>query len=180
MCLTMSAPLPFHPATVHFPISFLSLSWSLDLLHYAVTRSPTVSRWSTPLSSQQHLPTLSLVSHCLLGLGVISGFVSVVSGGAQLSKMLSNAGLYESDGKTVRPKIKIAFVHAVMNDATILAAAYSWYVRWVGGPAAGPSPANVLISALSLPLTLYSAHLGGKLVYNYGVGIHLEKRAKSN
>ncbi len=42
-----------------------------------------------------------------------------------------------------------------------------------------PTTTNVLISALNLPSLLYSADLGGKLVYNYGVGLAMGKKGKS-
>lgn len=98
--------------------------------------------------------------------------------------MISNGGMYEADGKTMRPKIKTAFTHAAMNDVAILTAAFSWWVRRgnvdVLTGAVVPTAINVLISALSLPSLIYSADLGGKLVYNYGVGLSMGKRGKSS
>ena len=135
-------------------------------------------------SLSPHLPTLTLISYYSLIVGILSGVVSIVTGGAQLSKMISNGGIYEADGKTMRKKVKTAFLHAGMNDVAILTAAFSWWVRRgnvdVLTGAVLPTTTNVLISALSLPSLLYSADLGGKLVYNYGVGMNMGKRGKTN
>ncbi|KAF7503739.1 hypothetical protein GJ744_003322 [Endocarpon pusillum] len=174
---------PLHPATVHFPIAFLTTSWALDLLYSAVTNVLPKSNFLAK-SLSPHLPTLTVISHYSLALGILSGVVSIVTGGAQLSKMISNGGIYEADGKTMRPKVKTAFVHAGMNDVAILTAAFSWWVRRgnvdVLTGAVVPTSTNVLISALSLPSLLYSADLGGKLVYNYGVGLSMGKKGKAN
>lgn len=39
---------------------------------------------------------------------------------------------------------------------------------------------DMAISMLSLPILMYSANLGGTLVYNHGVGLSMGKRGKTN
>lgn len=84
----------------------------------------------------------------------------------------------------MRPKIKTAFMHAGMSDMAVLTAVFSWWVRRgnveVLTGAVVPTNVNVLISSVSLPALLYSAGLGGTLVYNYGVGLNIGKRSKAN
>jgi len=167
----MSGEKPLHPATVHFPIAFLSLAWGLDILYAATTKlqlAPLVKSVGTSL------PDISRGAHYLQALGLITAIPAVLSGSQQLIKMKNNNQAFEADGKTMRPKFKTTLTHAALNDVAVLAAAYSWYVR---RESVGllPSDLNLLISVVALPAMLFSASLGGKLVYNYGVGINLAK-----
>jgi uncharacterized membrane protein len=67
-------------------------------------------------------------------------------------------------------KAKIGITHALIMDLASVATAYNWWTRR-NTPGFTPDATNVLISAaLAMPLTLYSASLGGAMVYNYGVG----------
>lgn len=79
----------------------------------------------------------------------------------------------------MKPKFKLTLSHAALNDVALAAAAYSWYVRrdQVGFL---PTDANLVISVVVLPLLLFSAKLGGTLVYNHGAGINLAKKGKSS
>lgn len=169
--VTMSGEKPIHPATVHFPIAFLSLAWGLDILYAATTKlqlAPLVKSVGTSL------PDISRGAHYLQAIGLITAIPAVLSGGQQLIKMKSNNQAFEADGKTMRPKFATALTHAALNDVALLAAAYSWYTRRENVGLL-PSDANLLISVVVLPILFYSASLGGKLVYNYGVGINLAK-----
>lgn len=109
--------------------------------------------------------------------------------------MIKNGGLYEADGKTMRPKIQTALTHAALSDVVIGLAGWSWWVRSARGDGnmglmgtgkgmlgAGEevTMTDMGVSALSLPILLYSANLGGTLVYNYGVGLSMGKRGKTN
>jgi uncharacterized membrane protein len=186
--LTTSSHLPskpLHPATVHFPIAFLTLSYTLDILHFSTTTLLPKTN-SLSLSLSPHLSTLALSSHYLLILGLLTGLISAATGGAQLTKMLQHGGMYESDNsgrKMMRPKVKTAFTHAGLNDVAMLMGGWSWWVRSKNagdmGGLVGTGMANVVVSAVSLPVLLYSAGLGGKLVYNHGVGLSLGKKGKT-
>jgi uncharacterized membrane protein len=77
--------------------------------------------------------------------------------------------LIKRDGISSR-KAKVGIAHALINDVTVLAAVANWWSRR-NRPMFEPSSANILVSCvLALPATLFAAHLGGKLVYNYGMG----------
>ncbi len=170
---------------MHFPIAFLILSYSLTLLHYVATStSPLVPTASYPLRLvTPHLPTLSATAHLLLTLGILSGLVSIVTGGVELSRLIAHGGQYEADGTTTRPKIKVAFAHALVNDLVVAGAAVGWWfggaekdagMEGVGG--GGPSGWTALLAAGSVPALVFSASLGGALVYNYGVGLRMGTR----
>ena len=156
---------------MHFPIAFLSLAWGLDILYAATTKlqfAPLVKNVGTSL------PDISRGAHYLQAIGLVTAIPAVVSGAQQLVKMKNNNQAFEADGKTMRPKFQTTLTHAGLNDLALIGAAYSWYTR---RESVGllPSDANLLISVVLLPALLFSASLGGKLVYNYGVGINLAK-----
>ena len=156
---------------MHFPIAFLSLAWGLDILYAATTKlelAPLVKNFGTSL------PDVSRGAHYLQAIGLVTAIPAVLSGVQQLVKMKNNNQAFEADGKTMRPKFQTTLTHAALNDVALLAAAYSWYSRR-GSIGLLPSDANLLISVIMLPILFFSASLGGKLVYNYGVGINLAK-----
>jgi len=171
----MSTDHPLHPATVHFPIAFLSLAWGLDILYAATTKlqlAPLVKSVGTSL------PDISRGAHYMQVIGLIAAVPAVLSGGQQLVKMKASGKAFESDNKTMTPKFKLTLLHAGLNDLTILASAYSWYLRR-NNIGLLPSDTNLLISVILLPMLFFSANLGGTLVYNYGMGINLSQKAKS-
>lgn len=88
---------------------------------------------------------------------------AVVTGVAQLAPVIQRDGFQSK-------KAKIGAVHALLNDIALIGTIYNWWTRsqQIGFT---PSTTNVLVSAgLALPITMYSAYLGGSLVYEYGMG----------
>lgn len=88
---------------------------------------------------------------------------AVVTGIVQLAPVIKRDGFQSK-------KAKVGAAHALLNDVALFATIYNWWTRsqQVGFT---PSTTNVLISAgLALPMTMYSAYLGGSLVYEYGMG----------
>lgn len=74
----------------------------------------------------------------------------------------------------MHPKMKLGFLHAVLNDVGVAAAGYTWYVRREAD-AMVPSNTGLLTSAVLLPTLFFSAYLGGQMVYKYGVGVNTRK-----
>lgn len=70
----------------------------------------------------------------------------------------------------MHPKLKIGFLHAALNDVAIVGTGYNWWTRRATAGNA-PADANVYVSAGLLFSLLFSAFLGGKLVYDHGVGV---------
>ena len=60
--------------------------------------------------------------------------------------------------------MKIVIAHAAFNDVVLAAGVYSW---WSRSADAAPTGVDIAISAVMLPALLWSANLGGTLVYNY-------------
>lgn len=178
---------PVHPATVHFPIAFLSLAYGLDILH-------TV-RPNLPASVTSYVPAdfdLTRASYYLLGLGLITAVPAVITGGAQAVKLFSRQGMYEADGKTLKLKTKATIAHAVTNDIALAASAYVWYAKHQAAnntligklgvtSEATYTPALWMVAAqiLSMGILFFAASIGGALTYQYGVGFSAVKTSNA-
>lgn len=179
---------PIHPATVHFPISFLFLSFTLDILHS--------TRASLPTSLQNSLlgpHDLTSAAHSLLSLGLLTAIPAVVTGGRELITMIQKQGMYESDGVTVKTKVKATIAHAVAMDVLLAVSSWIWYSRRQvsegmemkestdDSAVYAHSTSFVVAEFLTLGLLLLGANIGGTLTYNYGVGFSsLSKAGKKD
>lgn len=153
--LTPTKSHPIHPATVHWPIAFLSLAYGLDTI-YGVQRYLNISL--SLVSSLTTLPELGKAAHYIQALGIITAVPSIMTGVQQALKIYGNGGLYEADGKTIRAKMKMTIAHAALNDLVAVASIWSW---WDKSTNVGnlPSGLNVLSSAMLFPILMYSANL---------------------
>ncbi|KAF4551618.1 Hypothetical protein D9617_13g101200 [Elsinoe fawcettii] len=170
----MSSNLPLHPATVHWPFSFLTLSYGLDILQ------PT---WSLlPQAVQSVLPQqaeLAKISYYALSIGLLTALPAVFSGVAQAVQIVGKQGLFESDGKTIKPKFKTLITHAISADAVIAASAYTWWYRSASDRV---NQGDLVRTGLAVLLGLgmvFAAHNGGSLTYEYGMGLSVGKKSKS-
>lgn len=173
---------PIHPATVHFPIAFLSVSYGLDALY------PIYS--SLPSAITDYLPSAvecGRISYYSLALGLLTSLPAVSSGVAQALKMVKAQGIYEQDKKTIKTKVKVTLAHAVVNDIVIAASAYSWWckrqqgvtsmlTKGVNPIAYEPENWQVGLSVALGVFLLFAANLGGSLVYDYGMGLAMGKK----
>ncbi|TID16430.1 hypothetical protein E2P81_ATG11857 [Venturia nashicola] len=170
---------PVHPATVHFPIAFLSLAYALDILYGLSTHPSSAKIVASIYDTAPFLGDMARSSYYLSLLGVITGIPAILSGGQQLMGMLKKQDmankLQKSQNKSatvqkMHPKLKIAFLHAALNDVAIVGTGYHWWTRRaIAGNA--PTETGVLVSAGLFFSLLFSAFLGGKLVYEHGVGV---------
>merc|ERR1712093_728259 len=125
---------PIHPATVHWPIAFLTASFTLDTL-------------------QTFAPGVFAANGSSAGKGILA---TVIPRASMISPMAH--------------KLKTTISHASMNDMVVGVAAYNFYKRAPNANLALPR-FNGYLSAAVLPLLMYSAYLGGALVYEMGVGV---------
>jgi len=158
---------PLHPATVHFPITFITLTGLLDMF-YAVASSPATAPFiQSALKSFDihiYLSSIPLFSYYTTVLALITAIPAVVTGGIELMPLIQRDGLNSSKART-------AVTHAMLNDLAVFALAYNWWTRRAMNDFA-PSTANLAISAaLALPASSFAAYLGGSLVYGYGMGV---------
>ncbi|KAF2193695.1 hypothetical protein K469DRAFT_240674 [Zopfia rhizophila CBS 207.26] len=158
---------PKHPATVHFPITFITLTGFLDLFHITATSPSTAPLIASALKTleiqipQGTIPHLSYYTTVLI---LITSVPAMISGAAELMPLIKRDGLGSRKAQT-------GVLHAVFNDLATFGAAYNWWSRRavVGFE---PNATNVFIStALALPACLFATYLGGALVYTYGMGV---------
>lgn len=164
-----------HPATVHFPIAFLGLSYTLDV---GYKYAPVIFK-SVPGLNLLPLATVPATSYFLLSIGLLTAVPAIATGVPELLGMIARQDLAKKLSNSpnkldvlakMHPKLKIAFMHALINDIAILGSAYSWYLRR-GVTGYVPSDAQALGSLACLIGVFGSAALGGMLVYDYGVGV---------
>jgi len=177
---------PIHPAIVHFPIAFNTLAWGLDILYALTTTWVRPAFLTTRFAGPSTLLDITRLSYFLLCAGLIATVPAIMSGNIQLVGMIKkNGGPWEKDaaGKqksTMVPRIKATITHALVNDVVFVANLYSWYLRKDKAGAVNlgkvPTETNLIISAVLLPFLLFSAKIGGTLVFNHGVGLNLGRK----
>jgi len=170
---------PIHPATVHYPFAFLSLSYALDTAYGLATHASTSKTILSIYNLAPHLGDLARFSHYVNILGILSAVPAAVTGSQQLLLMIQNQDLVskleksQNKGATVQkmhPKMKLAFVHAAMMDLSIVGSVFNWWTRRSTAEHA-PKEINLYVSAALLAVIFVSAHLGGSMVYDHGVGV---------
>lgn len=113
-----------------------------------------------------------LFSYYTTILTILFAVPAVMTGAAELMPLIKRDGLGSR-------KAKIAIAHAMINDMTVLAAVFNWWTRRTT-PMFMPTTTNILVSSMfALPATMFAAHLGGSLVYNYGMGLRIGQAAKA-
>ncbi|KAI9744082.1 MAG: hypothetical protein M1818_002234 [Claussenomyces sp. TS43310] len=166
---------PIHPATVHMPITFLIAASAMDMITAIGLRSPsllfplmkitTSSGYPNALDEVALLKYLSLFSYASTVAAILTSFPALATGIAELYAMVSAKGLDLSD-----PVIKTTLIHAALNDVAIAGAFYNWLTRR-GRTGYEVQSGNILTSAAMLVGIIYSAYLGGSLVYTHGVAV---------
>ncbi|GAA5861144.1 hypothetical protein JCM3774_002204 [Rhodotorula dairenensis] len=168
---------PIHPATVHYPIGLLSISFGLDALQLA----PWLTSGLTWLKIMPPAAVVNVLSHYTGAAGLIAALPTLASGIAELYGMwqgqAQSKGSAKDAGKdalakkdVAGEKLKVTLTHAGLNDLVLGIAAFNWWVRRQSKDLILP-PFNAALSAAAIPIFLYSAYLGGSLVYEYGVGV---------
>ncbi|GAA6055919.1 hypothetical protein JCM3770_002360 [Rhodotorula araucariae] len=174
---------PLHPATVHFPIGLLSISFALDALQLA----PALSHGLNYLKLLPPAAVINTLSHYTGAAGMLAALPSIATGLAELYGMWSGQAKQKGEVKKTLAdaavkrdiageKLKTTLTHATLNDIVLGIAAYNWWVRRQSSQLILPQT-NALLSAAAIPLFLYSAYLGGSLVYEYGVGVQRQGEA---
>lgn len=177
---------PIHAATVHFPIAFLCLSYFLDIVYALATLPATAGMVRNTYNIAPFLGDISRFSHYLNIIGLITAVPAVATGGMELLAMIKRQDLANKIQKSknksttvqkMHPKMKIAFLHAALNDVAVFGSGYNW---WTRSTAAGyaPTDVNVLLSVAMLIAISASGYLGGVMVYEYGVGVTRQGEGK--
>ncbi|OCL14588.1 hypothetical protein AOQ84DRAFT_21549 [Glonium stellatum] len=158
---------PIHPATVHFPVTFIIVTGILDTFYAAASSPATAPLIQSTLKSlgvQFYTNSIPIFSYYTTLLALITGIPAIITGGLEVMPLIQRDGLNT-------PKARTAVVHAMLNDLSLFALAYNWWTRRAMNDFA-PSTTNLMISGmLALPVSTYAAYLGGSLVYDYGMGV---------
>jgi len=177
---------PLHPALVHIPIAFLLTSQLLDLAYtftlspYALDLIPTGSAYDL----KPHLGDMARISHAANFVGAALGLLAILSGAVDLMALLNRQAVADKlaaadntvKGKAkaaqgMHPKVKLAFLHAILMDLTVGSMGYGYYVR-KDNTLGAPDQTNALIALGSLATLGLGSFLGGRLVYRHGVGVY--------
>ena len=105
-------------------------------------------------------------------LTILSALPAISTGALELMPVIKRDGFSSK-------KAQVGVMHALINDITVLGAAFNWWSRRSHAEVL-PSGLNVLVSTvLAVPASLFAAYLGGSLVYVHGMGIGRAKAKKS-
>ncbi|KAI9638655.1 uncharacterized protein MKK02DRAFT_32052 [Dioszegia hungarica] len=165
---------PIHPSTVHFPIAFLSAAFGLTSLSLL----PTSLYPSSILPATGVIPGLAYYSAAA---GVITAAPAIITGLGEAYELIRKERKVKGSWGAVADatwnmsdtggqKVKTTLTHASMNDMVVALAGYNWY-RGAYYPSQALPKWVIYGNALALPALLYSAYLGGKLVYEYAMGV---------
>jgi uncharacterized membrane protein len=168
---------------VHFPIAFLSSSQILDTTYFLTTHARTAPLVASIYNIKPYLSDITRTSHLFLALGLLTAVPAIITGGYEITQLLSRQAVADkiaaADGaqgkkkviQQTHPKVKMAFLHAIVMDIVVAGAAFNWWSRR-SAPAGVPSDLNVLIAAVTGFFFMGAGSLGAQLVFNHGVGVH--------
>lgn len=135
---------PIHPMLVHFPIATWVISTLCDI---------------GALFTANEL--ISQMAGVLLVIGVITALFAMVAGLMELPKI-----------NRENPAIKVANQHMLLMMTCWSLYAVSLFMRLDGNQLGLPNAAAVTLSVTGLITLCIGGWLGGRLVYEYGVGRH--------
>lgn len=132
---------PLHPMMIHFPVAALLGLVASDLAYL----------WLGD-------PFWARASLWLVGVGAFGGWIASVAGLVDLLTVTS-----------IRQKIT-AWCHAIIAVMMLSLASLNWLLRYAG-PEQGMESWGLYLSLLTAVLIALAAYLGGRLVYEHGVGV---------
>ena len=136
---------PIHPMLIHFPVAALLGLIATDLA-YVLTTDPFWAR----------------ASLWLAGVGALGGWVS------------GSAGLIDLMAVPRIRRLVTAWCHALLAVMLLSLASLNWLLRY--GDAAGQIlPWGLYLSLLTGGLIGLTSYLGGRLVYDFAVGVDQEE-----
>ena len=140
---------PMHPILVHFPIA----TWFLA----------TIADIASLFTNEQ----VGWVAGVLLVIGTITALLAMMTGLLELGKIDQQS-----------PAIKIANQHMILIMISWSFYAVSLFMRLNGTQIEQPGPIAISLSIIGLIFLCSAGWMGGKLVYEYGIGVHYGKTSK--
>ncbi|MGP0173562.1 DUF2231 domain-containing protein [Pseudomonas sp. NCHU5208] len=132
---------PLHPMMIHFPVAALLGLVASDMAYL----------WLGD-------PFWARASLWLAGVGAFGGWVASLAGLVDLLSVTS-----------IRRKVT-AWCHAIIAVMMLSLASLNWLLRYAG-PEQGMERWGLYLSLLTATLIALAAYLGGRLVYEHGVGV---------
>jgi uncharacterized membrane protein len=156
---------------------------ALDLATWFGMRSPSLltplMKLTTNSSSPDYLDTIALINYLSL-FSYASTIAALFTSLPTLSSGLTEGyAMIQANGLDMsNPKVKTMVIHALLNDIAVVGAFYNY---WTRSKVEGfmPNGVNALISSVMLGGVIYSAYLGGNLVYKYGVAVQRQGDGKA-
>ena len=136
---------PVHSMLVTLPVGLWVFSFACDLVFAFGTPDPV---WKT-------------VALYTMGGGLIGALAAAIPGLVDLVSLP-----HRSRG--------VGVAHLSVNVAVVTLFGVNFWLRAASGDAGAGSSATVWLSLLAIALLAVSGWLGGKLVYERGVGVHIE------
>lgn len=136
---------PIHPVLIHFPVAALMALVATDVA-FLVTEDFFWAR----------------AGLWLAGVGTLGGWLSGVIGLLDLVIV-----------SRIR-RLVTAWCHAIFAVMLLSLGSFNWLLR-VGDPAALIAPLGLYVSLLSATLIAITGYLGGRLVYEYAVGVNVDE-----
>ena len=140
---------PIHPMLIHFPIGLFFLSLLLDIAYFVFP----------------NVPNLVLASFYSISLGVVTALLAAVPGFADYT-----------DIRRDHPAKRIATAHMILNLIVVALYAINLAVRFSADVDLKVHPLAFLLSLVGVALLSISGYLGGRLVYDDGIGVGRHKR----
>jgi uncharacterized membrane protein len=132
----------------------------------------TNSHHSNHLDNIALLNYLSLFSYASTIASIFTSLPALSSGLIEGYAMIQANGL-----DFANPKVKVMVIHALLNDVAVAGAFYNF---WTRSKVEGylPDGVNALVSSVLLGGVIFSAYLGGSLIYKHGVGVQRQGDGK--
>ncbi|KAH6638623.1 hypothetical protein BKA67DRAFT_588986 [Truncatella angustata] len=169
---------PVHPSIVHFPLTFLTTAYSLDMVYGLASHYSKSITLATRLAP--YLPGIAQFAYASHVVAVITSIPAMTSGSAEFWELYKKDGLNYKDKKLTNPgrsgddiinrSINVGAAHGILNAVAFGVSMYAIISRWKV-PGCIPGRASIWLSALTFPGLALSAALGGELVYGKGVGV---------
>jgi uncharacterized membrane protein len=159
-----------HPASVHFPIAYLTLACGLDLLE----RLNADSFAAKPLTNDIDIYR---GAYYVQTLGLITAIPAIVTGITSTTQIARSQGVIDKQAKNLRPKFVKTFFHSLASTIAILGNLVIWY----RGRSAGKKlePVALGIETALCVLLFIGANIGGTLVFTHGMGFSgLQRKRK--
>ena len=142
---------PLHPALVHLPTSLWPAALAFDVLDRAGYGGGDFAH---------------AAFYCI-ALGLAAAVAAVPAGLADFSEI-----------KPEKPARKLGYYHMALNGVATVLWVANLIVRWPEENREAVPTSGIVLSAVGTAILMVSGYLGGRMVYEYGIGVARESKKK--